>query len=176
MKRSKLASILKKAEMISKAIESETEEILEDTENAVKEAVPASSVGTVLIKIENALEKEGIEVSFQKNVSKLAMAKTASEKLEDKEVEKLVEKIVAAVVDELEDVLEDADEVCDEEIEKLGEEEDFNEVEGKLKGILEKKLAGKGIYVGLARTASKKKENLTDKVAESLAARRAKRK
>lgn len=180
MKRSKLATILKKAEIISKAIEAETEEILEDAEKAVKETVPACSQVAALAAIEKKLEKEGIEVLFQKAVSKEAMAKTAADALDAKELEKLVDKIADAVVEELEDVLKDADDVCDEEVEKLGDDEDagdFSEVEGKLKGILEKKLAGKGIYAGLARKEVKKApaKSVAEKAVEALASKRSNR-
>jgi hypothetical protein len=108
------------------------------------------------------------------------MAKTAAEALDAKELDKLVEKIADAVVEELEDVLKDADEVCDDEVKKLGDGEevgDFSEVEGKLKGILEKKLAGKGIYAGLARTAKKvPTKTAAEKAAEALASKRSARK
>jgi hypothetical protein len=167
MKRSKLATILKRAEIISKAIEAETEEILEDAERAVKETVPACSQVAALAAIEKRLEKEGLEVLFQKAVSKEAMAKTAAEALDEKELDKLVEKIADAVVEELEDVLKDGDEVASEEIETISEDEDedASEIEGKLKSVLERKLASKGIYAKFERKFEKKQcdEDETEK-------------
>ncbi len=154
MKRKNVAMILKKAEMISKAIEDESEEILEDTEAAVKSSVPACNLRKVLVAIENKLEKEGVEALFEKKVAKIAMIKSASESLSDEEIDEIAEKITDAIVEEFEDVLKDADEVCDDEIAKL-KDEDAAEVEGKLKGILEKKLAAKGIYAGLERKIAK---------------------
>ena len=171
MKRKNLASVLKLAEQISKAVEAEAEEILEDAEAAVKESTPACSTKKALVAIENKLEKEGVEALFEKKLSRAAMVKSASEALSDEEIEELADKITDAIVEEFEDVLKDADEVCDDEIKKLESEEDAFEIESKLKGILEKKLASKGIYANLERkitkketvaTAEKKKSNAVE--------------
>lgn len=167
MKKMTLAKILKRAEEISKAIELEAEEILEDTEAAVKETVPACNVTKVLKLIEEKLENEGVEALFQKNVSKIAIKRTASEGLSDKEIEELVETIVEAVVEEFEEILEDAEEVCNEDVKAFVEgEEDEVLVEGKLMSVLERKLAGKGIYAKLNRTAKVKAKTST-KIASS---------
>lgn len=181
MKKAKLASILKKAEQISKAIELEAEEILEDAELAVKESVPACNVSKALKLIEKKLEDEGIEALFQKNVSKVAIKKTASESLSDEELEDLIEVIVEAVIEEFEEILEDADEVCDEEVKALiDEESDAVIVESKLKSVLERKLFSKGIYSKFARTAKpvkvEKKVSVSEKAKSIMAKKRAARK
>lgn len=179
MKRSKLATILKKAEIISKAIEAEAEEILEDAEKAIKETVPACDVHKALLAVEEELNNEGIEALFQKATSKIAIKKTASEALSTKELDELVKKITKAIIEEFEDLLKDTDEVCDDEVEKIGEEEDKFEVESKLKGILEKKLADKGIYSQLARNKKSvvaKKSSAANKVVEAMNKKRSIRK
>lgn len=174
MKNTKLASVLKKAEMISKAVELEAEEILEDAELAVKETVPACNVTAALNYIEEKLASEGIEALFQKKVSKIAMKKTASEALSDEEVKELAELIVDAIVEEFEEILEEADEVCDEEIDALGE--DSFETESKLKSVLERKLANKGIYAKFARNKKQVvKKSAAVKAKEAMAQKRSKR-
>lgn len=170
MKNKKVASILKRAEEISKAVEAETEEILEDAEMAVKQTAPACSTAKVLSLIEKKLEAEGIEALFQKSVSKIAMKKTASEALSEKEIEELADVIVEAIVEEMEDVLKDAEEVCD--------EDEMPEVEGRLKSILERKLANKGIYAKFARKHVAKKvvkKNVVKSAKEVMAKNRASR-
>lgn len=181
MKKLKLASILKKAEQISKAIELEAEEILEDAELAVKESVPACNVSKVLSLIEKKLENEGVEALFQKNVSKIAIKKTASESLSDEELEELVETIVEAVVEEFEEILEDADEVCDEEVKALVDEDTgMVVIESKLKSVLERKLSNKGIYSKFARNAKPakvaKKVSASEKAKSIMTKKRASRK
>lgn len=184
MKRSTLAKILKKAEILSKAIEAETEEILEDAEKAIKASVPASSTSESLAKVEKLLENEGIEALFEKKVPKIAMKRTAGEKLSKEEIEELAKKIAKAVVDEMEDVLKDADDVMDEEVATTPDE--MAEVEGKLKSVLERKLAEKGIYSKFARNSkpakvaskveSTPKKNVSTSAVEKMATLRKKRK
>lgn len=174
MKNTKLASVLKKAEMISKAIELEAEEILEDAELAIKETVPACNVTKALKYVEEKLAEEGIEALFQKKVSKIAMKKTASEALSDEEVKEIADMIVDAIVEEFEEILEEADLICDENVEELGE--DSLETESKLKSALERKLAGKGIYAKFARNQKPVvKKSAAVKAKEAMAAKRSKR-
>ena len=174
MKNTKLANVLKKAEMISKAIELEAEEILEDAELAVREAVPACNVAKALQYVEEKLANEGIEALFQKKVSKIAMKKTASEALSDKEVKEIADMIVDAIVEEFEEILEEADLICDENVAELGE--DSLETESKLKSVLERKLAGKGIYAQFARNQKPvEKKSAAVKAKEAMAANRSKR-
>lgn len=187
MKKVNLAKLLKKSEEISKAVELEAEEILEDTEAAVKETVPACNVSKVLKLIEEKLEEEGVEALFQKNVSRIAIKRTASQELSEKEINELVKTIVDAVVEEFEEVLEDAEEVCCEEVKKIASEEDEILVEDKLMSVLEKKLSNKGIHSKLDRRAAKNavvaskektaknKENVTLKAKAALRNRRSNR-
>lgn len=142
--------VLNQSVKIAKAIELEAEEILLHTEELVKNYVPARKVKATLLKIEKALENEGIESLFDKKVTREALRKTASEEVTDKEIEELVEVIVEAVVEELEEVLADADEVCDDCVGGFEGESAF-EVESKLKTAIEKSMARKGVYFKLAR-------------------------
>lgn len=148
--------ILMAANKIAMAIEAELEEILEHAEVVVKDFVPARHVKATLVKIEKALENEGVEALFDKTVSREALRKTASEEVDSKEIEEVVEALVKAIVEEVEDVLNDTDDIADETVTGLGEDDIF-EVESKLKGILEKKLAVKGVYFRLARKQTAKK-------------------
>jgi Glu-tRNA(Gln) amidotransferase subunit E-like FAD-binding protein len=147
--------ILMAANKIALAIEAELEEILEHAEVVVKDFVPARHVKATLVSIEKALENEGIEVLFDKTVSREALRKTASEEVSSDEIKEVVEELVKAIVDEIEDVLNDTDDVTDETVTSLGEDDGF-EIESKLKGILEKKLAVKGVYFRLDRKNAKK--------------------
>lgn len=158
MKKTSLAKILKKAEIINKAIQAEAEEILEDGEMAIKASMPAVNVPAALQKLENKLQNESVEAQFDKKISKEAMAKTAEEKLSDEDVEKIVDQVVEAIVAEFEEVLEDADEVCDDAVKEISDDDEAIEiVEGKLKTTLERKLAGMGIYAKLNRVHKKAK-------------------
>lgn len=148
--------VLNMSNKIAKAIELEAEEILKDAEDVVKKYVPARKVKATLLKIEKALDKEGIESLFDKTVKREALRRTANEEVSEQEIEELVEAIVEAVVDELEDVLKDADEVCDEQVASFKGEDDF-EVESKLKNSLEKVMASKGVYFKLARNQKPKR-------------------
>lgn len=150
--------VLMASNKIARAIELETEEILKDAEEVVKKYVPARKVKATLLKIEKALQEEGVESVFDKTVKREALRRTASEEVSEEEIEELVEAIVEAVVDELEEVLEEADNLCDEEVDnKKYESEDEFEIESKLKSNLERKMAEKGVYFKLARNKKAKK-------------------
>lgn len=165
MKKNTLASILKKAELISKAVEEEAEEILEDTEMAVKAICKASDQPKVLRRIEKALENEGVEAVFQKKVSKVALKKTAEvEPMSEEEVKELVNNVVDAVVSEFEETLKDADDVCEETLKEVFEEdeesmepEEMQQLEARLKRTIERKLASNGIYSRMSRNHVAKK-------------------
>lgn len=152
---------------LTKGIVAEVEETLEDAETVVKEHTPARFVRKTLAAIEKQLEDEGIEVEFDKTVTREALKKTASEEVTDGEVEELAKVIAEAIVDELEDILEDADIIMDEEQKSTlaSEEDDMMEVESKLKSIVERKLQAKGIYARFQRTATKK--TIVEKIREA---------
>lgn len=164
------AEILKVAEQISKAIELETNEILEDAETVVKKFVPARLVKRTLAKLEEKVENEGVEALFEKAVTREALKRTAADEATDAELDEVINEIVKAIVEELEDVLKDADEVADEEVTKMADDlgADTVEVEAKLKGVLERKLHAKGIYSRFARTASTKKpKTIAEKIRDA---------
>jgi hypothetical protein len=144
--------ILAAAEKIAMAIEMEAEEILEHAEAVIKEYVPAKHVKAALTAVEKALDKEGVEALFDKTVSREALRKTASMEVTAKEVSEVVAAVANAVVAEFEDVLEDADAVATAALKKVPESLKF-EVESKLKNVVEKKMASKGIYFKMSRTA-----------------------
>lgn len=154
---------------VTDAIVAETEDILEDAEEAVKELVPAHLAAKALELLEKELEDEGIEALFDKTVK---LNKTAGEEdMTEDEVKEVVKKVAEAVVEEMEDVLKDADEVMDAERETLAENEDEEfEVEAKLKSMVERKLHAKGIYSRFARTAKKavKKQAAPKTIAEKI--------
>lgn len=152
--------ILMAANKIALAVEEEMEEILDHAEQVVKNFVPAKYVKATLNKIEKALDAEGMEVLFDKTVTREALRKTASEKVSSKEIDEVVKALIEAIVDEVEEMLEDTDKVSDETIESFGDEDGF-ESEAKLKSLLEKKLAAKGVYVKLARN---KKQTIMSKI------------
>ena len=154
--------ILMAANKIAMAIESELEEILEHTEVVVKDFIPARHVKATLTKMEKAIENEGVESLFDKTVSREALRKTASEEVSEDEINEAITEIVKAFVEEVEDVLKDTDDVSDETIVSCGG--DAFEVESKLKGIIEKKLAAKGIYFRLARN---QKQTIVAKIKDS---------
>lgn len=149
--KTKIASFSTK---VANAIEEEIEEVLLHAEEVVKKYVPANKVKSSLKKIESSLEEEGIEVEFDKTVSREALRKSAKDETPVEEIEELVEEIVKAVVDELEEVLADADEVCNEEVEAFDSEDAF-EVESRLKHGLEKIMANKGVNFKLERKVAK---------------------
>lgn len=152
------AKILKKASEITRAIEAEVEDTLEDAEEVVKKYVPARYVKRTLMAIERKLDDEGVEVEFDKEVTREALRRTAAEATSKEELDDLVDKIVQAIVDELEDILKDADDVMDDEVESLGgddEDVDLVEVEAKLKSVVEHKLAAMGVKARFARNQKK---------------------
>lgn len=151
------------SDKIAKAIELEFEEILADAEDVVKTYVPARKVKAVLTKIEAALEAEGIEALFDKKVTREALRKTAAEEVTDKELKEFVEQITKAIIDEAEEVLKDADEVADETVETTEKAAKF-EMEAKVKSMLEKKMASKGIYCKFARNQKKAGNSILAKI------------
>ena len=152
------ANILKIAGRVSKAIEEETEEVLEHAEQAVRHYVPARYVKRTLAAIEDKLDDEGVEVEFDKRVSRSALTATAGEGVTKEELDEIADKFAKAVIDELEEMLADGDEVMDEEVDGVADDDDdaVVNIEAKLKGVVERKLAAMGLRVGFARTAAAK--------------------
>ena len=91
---------LKTAEDVAKAVELEAEDILEDVEDSVKEICPNCNVKEILEAIEDALDKEGIEVVFQKEVEEpVEGIKCASAEMSNDEIMDIVKEVVDAVVE-----------------------------------------------------------------------------
>ena len=146
--------LLALAYKFTKSIEAEAEEILEHAEVAVKQYIPARYQKAALTKLESLLETEGIEAAFDKTVSREDLRKTASTKVAAKDLHDTINKIAKAVVAEFETSLEDVDSVAKEVVSKYRPSLRL-EVESKLKGVIEKKLASKGIYAKLERAQKK---------------------
>ena len=164
MIRTSNSKIIKKAELIAKALEDDAEEILLHAERLVKAALKPTDQVKALRKIENKMSNEGVEVAFQKKVTKTAMKKTASvESLTEEEVNNLVDTVVEAIVDELEASLKEADEIAEEELKKIYKDEkkstpeERQELEAKLKRTFERKAAAIGINAKLSRNHRVKK-------------------
>ena len=142
--------VLAMADKIAKAIEAETEEILEHAELAVRKYIPARYVKAALVKIEKLLDQEGIEAMFDKAVTRESLRKTASTNVNAQELHETLDMITKAIVAEVESTLKDAEIVANETVNKFSVQERC-EVESKLKNVLEKKMASKGIYCKFAR-------------------------
>ena len=142
--------LLALAHKFTKSIEAEAEEILEHAEVAIKQYIPARYQKAALTKLESLLETEGVEAEFDKTVSREDLRKTASTKVAAKDLHDTINKIAQAVVAEFEDSLEDVDSVAKQVVSKYRPSLRL-EVEAKLKGVIEKKLASKGIYTKLER-------------------------
>lgn len=160
-KRKKQAILNKKllvsAKRVSSALEEEVEEILEHAEEVIKTTVPGIYVKASLVKLENILEKEGIEAKFDTRITRDYLRKTSSYKYDDDVLDEFIDLVANATVDELEDVLKDTDEYVDEYVnENIAKfQNDGFEVEAKIKNIIEKELSAKGVYFKLARNKSK---------------------
>lgn len=155
--------VLAMADTISKAIEAETEEILEHAEAVIRKYIPARYVKAALTKIEQMLDKEGIEAMFEKTITREALRKTASSQVDARELHETITAVVNAIVAEMEHTLKDAEAVANEAVTKFAAPQRF-EVESKLKNVMEKKMSSKGIYCKFARKAKP-----VNKIAERIA-------
>ena len=149
--------LLSLASKFSKAFEMEAEEILEHAELAIKQYIPARYQKAALTKLESLLETEGVEAAFDKTVSREDLRKTASTKVVAKDLHDTINKVAKAVEAEFEKALAETDEIANQVVAKYRPSLRL-EVESKLKGIVEKKLASKGIYAKLERKASRKQK------------------
>ena len=144
------------ANKIAKAVEDEIEAILEETELAVKETIPAKYVKSTLASLEKAIEAEGICPLFDKKVSREMLRKTAGKEVGEDKIREFVASITEAVVEDVEDVLKDADEISDETVATF---KNKAKVEAILKSTIETVLAAKGINFKLARLLVAEEEN-----------------
>ena len=154
------------ANKIAKAVEDEIEAILEETELAVKETMPAKYIKSTLASLEKAIEAEGIQPLFDKKVSREMLRKTAGKEVGEDKIREFVASITEAVVEDVEDVLKDADEISDETVATF---KNKAKVEAILKSTIETVLAEKGINFKLARLLVAEEENEKDEDVEELA-------
>lgn len=149
----------------------ETEEVLAEAEEVIKDSVPAKYVRAILSKMASKLKNEGLEVKFDSKVTREMARKTASvvTEVSKEDIDEVVEKMSKAIVAEVEDTLAELDDIVDGDI--TANCVDENEV----KTAVEEKLCNEGISCRLARknvvekitTASKeetKKVTLMDSI------------
>ena len=144
-KTAKNQKILKIAEKISTAMEAETEAILKDTEDIVKQYFPARYVKSALKRVEAALDDNGVEAQFDNTVAKAAFQKTASLNPSMGELREACAKISDASVAEFEAMLKDANEVTNSVVQKFAAAE-RPEIEAKLKNLIEANFRRLGVY------------------------------
>ena len=142
--------IINAAKAITTAMEAETEEILKDAEDAVKNYFPAKYAKAALTEVEKELDNNGLQVAFQKDISKELRAKTASIQASSKELHETVKIISKATVDEFEDMLADANEVANRVLTRFAAK-DRPEIEAKLKNIIENRMRSIGIFCAFDR-------------------------
>ena len=162
-KTAKNMKIIAAASKIAKALEDETEAILNDAEEVVQKHIPARYVKAALKKIEEALDENGIEACFEKKVSKEALKKTASVNYSAKELHEALDKIAEATVAEFEDMLADGDEVATRAVKRFASAEQ-PEVESKLKSMIEKRMHKLGVYCKFSRVTYDPKKTLMKNV------------
>ena len=142
---------------LASAITAEVEESLAYAESVVKRTVPARFARTTLASLEGALDKEGIEVSFDKTITKQQIQKTASEKASKTELVEVRNFVNTAFVADLEEVLEEADEIMGEQAKKIAKKtkslglRKLAEIEHKMKSMMERRLKSIGIYARFER-------------------------
>jgi len=147
------------ASKIAMAIEAEIEAILEETEQAVKNTVPAKYIKSTLASLERAIKAEGIDSLFDKKVSREMLRKTANQEVGEEKIKELIAKLTEAVVEEIEDVLQDADEICDETVNKCGSKA---KIEAALKSEIESLMSSKNVNFKLARVLVAEEEEKED--------------
>lgn len=164
IKKTANSKIIKNANVIAKAFEDDVEEILLHAERLVKASLKPTDQVKALRMLEKKLDAEGMEVSFQKKITRSSMKKTASiENLSEEEVVDLVETITEAVVAEVEQSLKDVDEICEDKLKEVFDDEEKatpaekQELEAKLKRTFERKMNGLGINAKLSRNHRVKK-------------------
>jgi deoxyribodipyrimidine photolyase len=162
-KRAKLnKKVLSLGKKVAKAVELETEEILQDAEELIKKHVPARYVKKALAKLENKIDSEGIEALFDKAVTREALRKTADKTASAEEINEALDTFADAIVAEMEEVLEHADNYMTNKVKTAKSEKLQYEIESKLKKTVEAKLKEKGIYSKFSRVVEKPKTKNTE--------------
>ena len=169
----KIASsrILKSASIIAKNFEDDVEEILLHAERVVKASLKPTDQVKALRMLEKKLDNEGMEVAFQKKITRSSMKRTAGiENLSEKEVVDLVETITDAVVAEVEKSLKDVDEICEDKLKEVFDDEkkatpaEKQELEAQLKRTFERTMNGLGVHAKLSRNHRVKKASRGRKI------------
>jgi hypothetical protein len=161
--------IISLASKIADEVKDETESLLSDLESTVKKYVPARFVKSVLNKLEASLSDNGVDAAFDKSVTRSQIRSTASVESSQEELKEATATFAKAFVAEMEDTLKQADEACDEVIKRVASKENETEVELKLKGMVENRLAmNYGIYCKFGR--SKKAKEVVHQAIRKLAA------
>lgn len=142
--------IINAAKAITTAMEAETEEILKDAEDTVKQFFPAKYAKAALKEVEKALDDNGVEVQFQKEISRELRQKTASIEATPKELREAIKHVSKATVDEFEDMLADANEVANRVLTRFAAA-DRPEIEAKLKNLIENRMRSCGIFCAFDR-------------------------
>lgn len=165
---SKKNLMMMQANKISTAFEEEAEEILKDTEDAIKENFPSRSLRSCLTTASKKLADEGISARFDYKISREQLRKTAEIEATSDEVEEALEAIIKATVEEIEDLLKDTDEYADEVVEKETDDEvDACAMEDELKCNIESKLRNMGINCRLARKYTRPAKKTSRKTASA---------
>ena len=142
--------IINAAKTITSAMEAESEEILKDTEDAVKQYFPAKYAKAALVEVEKELDNHGIEAKFEKNIPRELRIKTASIQASPRELRDTIKTVAKAAVDEFEDMLADANEVANRVLTRFAAK-DRPEIEAKLKNIIENRMRSCGIFCSFDR-------------------------
>ena len=145
--------IIMAAKVMAKAVREEVEDILKDTEECVKKYIPARYVKASLEEVEKQLSESGIEAAFDKKIKKSAFKATASQKPTGREIRETLNKVAAAAIAEVEEALKETEDAANVIAKKLGKTaNNMDEVEEKLKSIVEKHLRNLGVYAHLQRS------------------------
>lgn len=158
-KTAKNQKIITFASKVTQAMEAEAQDILCNAEELVKEYFPAKYVKAALTEVEKALDNDGIEAAFQKDVTKEMRKKTASLEATGKEMREAISHIAKATVAEFEDMLADANEVVNTALTRFASAE-RPEVEAKLKNIIEGRMHHCGIYCKFDRVTYDPQESM----------------
>lgn len=142
--------IINAAKAITTAMEAETEEILKDAEDAVKNYFPAKYAKAALVEVEKELDNHGVQAQFEKEISRELRTKTASIQASPKELRETIKTVSKATVDEFEDMLADANEVANRVLTRFAAK-DRPEIEAKLKNIIENRMRSIGIFCAFDR-------------------------
>ena len=141
----------------------EVEAILEETEKAVKDTVPAKYIKSTLISLEKAIRIEGINCLFDKKISEKTSKNLINQKIKKNKIEEVIVKLIEIVIKKTEDVLRNIDENCDEIINEIVDEniDDLIKFEEDLKSKIELLMSSnKGINCKLNRNVFIKNEDI----------------